>query len=163
MSTRSYIIQEHNGKFTGIYCHWDGYVAHNGKILLEHYPDHKALTETMSKGDMSVLNENPEQCRHYVDMGNKPENVQANKADSIDELISIAENSGCEYVYHFDGGQWLYADRGLQYFGMSDGSSFSEFRSLQKDVEELPDEDDGEGSQGVIVVAAMPVPTGNDA
>lgn len=163
MSTRSYIIQEQNEKFTGIYCHWDGYIAHNGKILLEHYSNHKALTKIMSKGDMSVLDEQPEQCRHYIGMGRELENVQTIEAESIDELVSIAENSGCEYIYHFDGEQWLYANRGLQYFGMSDGSPFSEFKSLQKAVEELPDEDDGENSQGVIVVAAMPVPTGNDA
>lgn len=41
MSTRSCIIieTEKDGKdfLVGAYCHWDGYLSHNGKILLERY------------------------------------------------------------------------------------------------------------------------------
>jgi hypothetical protein len=38
MGTRSTIaIQNADNTVTGIYCHWDGYVEHNGKILNENY------------------------------------------------------------------------------------------------------------------------------
>ena len=38
MATRSNIgIVNEDDSITAIYCHWDGYPEHNGKILLNHY------------------------------------------------------------------------------------------------------------------------------
>jgi len=39
MGTRSMIAIEnpHSKAVKAIYCHWDGYLAHNGAILNEHY------------------------------------------------------------------------------------------------------------------------------
>ena len=56
MSTRSnigYINDE--GKIRAAYCHYDGYVAHNGRILLEHYTDVAKVKELVELGDMSFL------------------------------------------------------------------------------------------------------------
>lgn len=39
MGTRSAIVlKREDGKYQGIYCHWDGYPSNNGKILFENYP-----------------------------------------------------------------------------------------------------------------------------
>ena len=40
MSTRSHIgIWNEDGSLDVIYCHRDGYPAHNGAVLLHHYQD----------------------------------------------------------------------------------------------------------------------------
>jgi hypothetical protein len=42
MGTRSRIGVMHGDKVKSIYCHWDGYLEHNGAILQEHYDSAKA-------------------------------------------------------------------------------------------------------------------------
>jgi hypothetical protein len=44
----------HGDKVKSVYCHWDGYLAHNGAILQEHYDSAKA-NHLVSLGDMSSL------------------------------------------------------------------------------------------------------------
>lgn len=56
MATRSYIgIQNEDGSVRSIYCHWDGYPSHNGKILQEHYSDKEKLNELIDLGSISIL------------------------------------------------------------------------------------------------------------
>ena len=54
MGTRSRIAVMHGPVAKSIYCHWDGYLEHNGAILQEHYDSSKA-NELVSLGDMSAL------------------------------------------------------------------------------------------------------------
>ena len=56
MGTRSTIALEFaDGTVQQVYCHWDGYLDHNGKILQEHYSDPFKLRELIDLGDMSSL------------------------------------------------------------------------------------------------------------
>lgn len=56
MATRSRIgIMNDDGSVLSIYCHWDGYLSNNGKILLTHYQDEKKIRELMALGDISSL------------------------------------------------------------------------------------------------------------
>lgn len=56
MGTRSTIgIQNEDGSVTGIYCHWDGYLSHNGRILAENYTDEDRVRELIALGDISSL------------------------------------------------------------------------------------------------------------
>ena len=56
MGTRSTIgIQNEDGSVTGIYCHWDGYLSHNGRILAENYTDEAKVRELIGLGDISSL------------------------------------------------------------------------------------------------------------
>ena len=56
MATRSTIaIELPNGKIKAVYCHWDGYLSYNGKILKEHYSDPVKLLKLISKGAISSL------------------------------------------------------------------------------------------------------------
>lgn len=58
MGTRSQIgIENADGTVTGIYCHWDGYPSHNGRMLVEHYATEDRVRELMTLGDISSLNE----------------------------------------------------------------------------------------------------------
>ena len=56
MATRSTIALEYaDGTVDQVYCHWDGYLEHNGKILQEHYSNPFKLQELMDLGDVSSL------------------------------------------------------------------------------------------------------------
>ena len=54
MSTRSAIGVMHGDKIKAIYCHSDGYLKYNGKVLLANYDSSKA-NHLVAMGDMSVL------------------------------------------------------------------------------------------------------------
>jgi hypothetical protein len=66
MATRSTIALEMaDGKVLQIYCHWDGYLEHNGKILLMSYSNPAKLEELVSRGDLSSLDNTIDQCSFY--------------------------------------------------------------------------------------------------
>jgi hypothetical protein len=56
MGTRSTIALEYaDGTVEQVYCHWDGYLAHNGQILLKHYSNPFILRDLIDLGDLSSL------------------------------------------------------------------------------------------------------------
>jgi hypothetical protein len=56
MGTRSTIALEFaDGTVQQVYCHWDGYLAHNGQILFQYYSDPFKLRDLIDMGDMSSL------------------------------------------------------------------------------------------------------------
>jgi hypothetical protein len=56
MGTRSTIALEYaDGTVQQVYCHWDGYLAHNGQILLKHYSNPFILRDLIDLGDLSSL------------------------------------------------------------------------------------------------------------
>ena len=56
MGTRSTIALEYaDGTVEQVYCHWDGYLEHNGKILQEHYSNPFILRDLIDLGDISSL------------------------------------------------------------------------------------------------------------
>ena len=142
MGTRSYIAQQTTTGIIAVYCHWDGYPSHNGRILRDHYSNAEKLAQLIAHGDMSILG--PEigsqhdfnaradgECTFYHrDRGEKWEHVKPQTYKTTKELLKYAGKSGAEYVYLYDGETWYYFARGAQYFGKSDGSPFSAMRLL---------------------------------
>lgn len=56
MATRSTIALEFaDGTIGQVYCHWDGYLAHNGKMLFENYSNPFILRDLIDLGDISSL------------------------------------------------------------------------------------------------------------
>ena len=56
MGTRSNIFIENlDGTYTGIYCHWDGYLDYNGVILYQAYQTPEKLQKLIDLGDISSL------------------------------------------------------------------------------------------------------------
>ena len=56
MGTRSRIgIELPDHTVVSVYCHWDGYVEHNGRILVEHYLNREDVQELIDGGSMSTL------------------------------------------------------------------------------------------------------------
>jgi hypothetical protein len=56
MATRSTIALEFaDGTIGQIYCHWDGYLDHNGRILKDFYSNPFILRDLIDLGDLSIL------------------------------------------------------------------------------------------------------------
>lgn len=56
MGTRSTIALEFaDGTVEQVYCHWDGYLSNNGRILQEHYSNPFVLRDLIDLGDISSL------------------------------------------------------------------------------------------------------------
>ena len=111
MGTRSAIgIEHHNGKVEAVYCHWDGYLSNNGKILLNNYDRDKTLT-LMTMGEVSSLRpeigekhdfddrseETKDWCRFYRrDRGET--DVDSRMFDDIQDYVKTF-GAGAEYYY----------------------------------------------------------------
>jgi hypothetical protein len=122
MATRSNIgIVNDDGSVTGIYCHWDGYPEHNGKLLLKYYNTSGIVCELMDLGDLSSLNKNlycednnhsfdnpaPGVCVAYGrDRGEK--GVESRVFKNIDEYQNDGDKSGTDYQYLFENGKWIF-------------------------------------------------------
>jgi hypothetical protein len=125
MGTRSVIGVKHGDKVKAVYCHWDGYLEHNGFILQNFYDSVKA-NHLVSLGDLSSLGaevgekhdfgapadyldvENAivsvsKQCTFYGrDRGE--DNVAWKVMHSDKEMFDYF--SDCEYYYVMDNGIW---------------------------------------------------------
>jgi len=60
MGTRSRIAIKTESEIKSVYCHWDGYLSNNGKILLENYNTPEKVENLINLGDMSSLHESIE-------------------------------------------------------------------------------------------------------
>ena len=121
MATRSLIAKQvGEDKFRTIYCHWDGYLEHNGKVLLEHYNTHEKLDELLGLGSISFLapKVNPDPDKPHTFENPQQDVVQAYARDRGDEFHPAQdlsyqeltdERSWADYVYVFgEDGKWRY-------------------------------------------------------
>lgn len=124
MSTNSVIamVQDDN-KIKAIYCHWDGNLKWNGRILFNHYQDTKKIEQLIDLGHLSRLgveigkkhdfdtsyNKHPDWCCYYGrDRGE--EDVEPRVFDNEDDLFDYSKNFGAEYIYLFKENKWAYLD-----------------------------------------------------
>ena len=119
MGTRSRIGVMHGDKCKSVYCHWDGYLSHNGAILQEHYDSAKA-NHLVALGNISSLNaqiEIPQDVEH--DFDNPTEGItvfygrdrgEAQTEFAVDftfeEFFDRVENSWGEWYYVMRDGTW---------------------------------------------------------
>ena len=105
MATRSMIaMKTKEGQYKAIYCHWNGYISGNGKILFEHYKDTKKVEQLLELGDMSMLGEEPTKCVTYKSRGDK--DVEARLYKDEIELITSARACYAEYIYLWADNCW---------------------------------------------------------
>jgi hypothetical protein len=105
MATRSAIaIQEtKEGPVRYVYCHFDGYPAHNGKILNEHYRDPSKVKELLALGDMSSLGETVDKSIFYC--RDRKERLTLRSQISLKELAQD-DNYAYHYVLKEQDGEW---------------------------------------------------------
>ena len=128
MGTRSRIAVMHGEVCKSVYCHWDGYLEHNGAILQEHYNSAKA-NQLVALGDMSSLRSEigtphsfsqfeleeidrdefirttENMCTFYGrDRGE--EGTEWKVAHTFEEFFEQVENGGGEWYYVMQDGAW---------------------------------------------------------
>lgn len=118
MSTRSTIwMKNEDGTFTGIYCHWDGYIENNGKILFHHYQDLNKLKSLIALGSISYLCPNVSTNMPHSFDSPVPDVTVAYHRDRGEEFCqytNIKEQDipkyREEYNYFFVDGEWKYTE-----------------------------------------------------
>ena len=105
MATRSRIgIEDENGKVRAIYCHFDGYVDHNGHILEEHYTDRDKINQLIDLGSISVLGTTPiENPNGEYD----PDSIYTKPHNKSSPFIYNYENQS-DYFYSPDSQEYNY-------------------------------------------------------
>lgn len=113
MGTRSTIALEYaDGTVGQIYCHWDGYLDNNGKILLKDYKDPFKVRELLDRGDMSSLDRSVSGCEFYADRG---EDCPQSMYKDFAEYKREAQQEEYNYILRRDG-KWY-----VEFYGEFDG------------------------------------------
>ena len=120
MGTHSAILRKReDGRYEGIYCHFDGYLSYNGRILKEYYSDPEKVKGLIALGDLSGLYPllvPPEGTKHSY---NKPakditiayhrdrdEDLNITVGPTKESVIEQIDNG--DNVYIFEDGKWTY-------------------------------------------------------
>lgn len=136
MATRSAIGIMHGNNCKMVYCHWDGYLSHNGKILLENY-DSPKTNHLVALGNLSSLGTSLGEKHPFSEFEldqNDPEYdakvAQIKKAKELgwctfygrdrgetdteykvfDNFVAARDyyqDCGCEYIYIMRDGEWF--------------------------------------------------------
>jgi hypothetical protein len=101
MATRSAIGVMHGDNCKMVYCHWDGYLEHNGEILQKYYDSPKA-NHLVALGNLSSLRPNIGEQHPFskYEINDKSPNV-----DALIALYEEADSKGWSTFYGRDRGQ----------------------------------------------------------
>ena len=114
MATRSNIgIRTENNTIIAACCHYDGYLAYNGKMLFENYVDEEDILDLVALGSFSTLQHTAEETATDESNVDKletwlPEVIE----DTPEGIREFFKNSDREYLYVYDieEGEWYYAE-----------------------------------------------------
>jgi hypothetical protein len=101
-----------DGTVGQVYCHWDGYLEHNGKILQNNYTDPFKVRELLDGGDMSSLSESVSGCSFYSE---RDENCPQRMYKDYAEYRKEAQFEEYNYILRRDG-NWY-----VEFYGEFDG------------------------------------------
>ena len=131
MATRSAIaIKYGRDTIKSVYCHWDGYPEHNGRILQEYWFTRILINQLIEMGDISSLgatigkkvefDATPEYVQNDFEMAipyqcvfynrDRGENTSFRTFETEAEFVEHYDEAGIEYFYLFDNGVWYVRD-----------------------------------------------------
>lgn len=127
MGTRSTIALEYaDGSVGQIYCHWDGYLEHNGKILFEDYQDPFKVQKLLDNGDTSTLDSAVAGCKFYKNRGEDcPQRMYKDFAD----YRKNGQFEEYNYILRRDG-KWY-----VEFYGEYDGELEGAFKFQSENAE----------------------------
>ena len=112
MGTRSTIALEFADKSVEqVYCHWDGYLEHNGQILAKHYMDPFKVKELVALGGFSSLDKTVEETAvtAYTQRG---EDIRIEKFVDFQDYLAHHQYEEYDYILrNIDGkATWFVSD-----------------------------------------------------
>jgi hypothetical protein len=137
MGTRSTIALEFaDGTVQQVYCHWDGYLSHNGQLLLQYYSNPFILRDLIDLGDVSSLGK-------LIGTKHPFSQFEINKdAPDYDQLIALhelADKEGWTTFYGRDRGETGTSARKFKdYKDYRDNAQFEEYNYILRQVDGKP-------------------------
>ena len=104
MGTRSTIaIEFADGTVSQVYCHWDGYLSNNGKLLAAHYMDPFKVRALVDLGGFSSLETTVEATalQAYTQRG---EDLDVNRYQNADEYFDCCQQEEYDYLLRNESG-----------------------------------------------------------
>jgi hypothetical protein len=104
MGTRSTIALEFaDGTVQQVYCHWDGYLEHNGAMLVQHYMDPFKVKQLLALGGFSSLEASVADTKKtaYTQRG---EEISINKYATVTEYFAECQQEEYDYILRPVGG-----------------------------------------------------------
>ena len=133
MGTRSTIALEYaDGTVEQVYCHWDGYVSHNGLILSEHYSDPFKLQELIEQGGISSLGTNIGKKHPFSPAYNE---TNLMKKAKIEAEYEIARESGYTTFYARDRGEDLTVEKFNDFADYVENHQYEEYEYILRNVD----------------------------
>jgi hypothetical protein len=116
MATRSHIgLRNLDGTVDYIYCHWDGYPEHNGKVLTEHYQTVDKVKQLLELGSLSCLAAEIGEKQDFNDKSTQKDNWclaygrdrgEPNTSKRNKLFGALLKDDNVDYLYVFDGDYW---------------------------------------------------------
>ena len=98
MGTRSTIaIEFADQSVSQVYCHWDGYLDHNGDILNTHYRDPFKVRALLDLGDFSSLCDTVEETAETA-YSQRGEDCGARRYMNVDEYFDCCQQEEYDYI-----------------------------------------------------------------
>jgi len=133
MGTRSTIALElADGTVEQVYCHWDGYLDHNGKILQEHYSDPFKLQKLIAGGGISSLRPNIGQRHPFSPAYNEQDPA---KKSIIDEEYDRAREEGWTTFYARDRDEAVVIEKFMDFEEYVDNHQYEEYEYILRQVD----------------------------
>jgi hypothetical protein len=137
MGTRSTIALEFaDGTVEQVYCHWDGYLEHNGKILAGHYINPFKLKKLLALGGFSSLETTVEgtAATAYTQRG---EEVSIGKYKDFNEYKHEAQFEEYDYILRQVNGKavWFVSDHDGAFVELEQAIMDEEDRIAQEEME----------------------------
>ena len=122
MNTRSAIgYKLPTGEVRGIYCHNDGYLSFNGRMLQQNYQESGKVTEMVELGDMSSLRDQIADNVYYQrDRGEDGVDVATQSFTDVDDFVTKLAASNCQYFYLWNGNEWIVTNGNLEFDRVED-------------------------------------------
>lgn len=135
MGTRSTIALEYaDGTVEQVYCHWDGYLDHNGKILQEHYSDPFKLQELINHGDLSSLGKLIGKKHPFSPAYNE---TDAAKKAAVQAAYDAAHDAGyCTFYARDRGEEGVSAKKFKDFADYKENHQYEEYEYILRQVED---------------------------
>ena len=138
MGTRSTIALEFaDGTVEQVYCHWDGYLEHNGQILAKHYMDPFKVRDLIALGGFSSLDTTVEATKStaYTQRG---EDLDINKFKDYADYVANHQYEEYDYILRQVDGKavWFVADHDGAYVTLESAIMDEQDRIAQEETEE---------------------------